>query len=90
MRVLIFSTTLILHISHSKKNSAICYHICTQVFLLSTRYSCQILMKLEFLQQIFEKYSNIKFRENPSIWSRVFPCGRTDRQADRHEERNSL
>jgi len=24
-------------------------------------YSCQILMKLEFSRQIFEKYSNIKF-----------------------------
>ena len=28
-------------------------------------------MKLEFSQQIFEKYSNIKFHENPSSWSRI-------------------
>jgi hypothetical protein len=27
---------------------------------------------------IFEKYSNIKFHENPSGGSRVVPCGRTD------------
>jgi len=27
----------------------------------STRYSCQILMKLEFYRQIFEKSSNVKF-----------------------------
>jgi len=25
------------------------------------RYSCQILMKLEFSKQIFEKFSNTKF-----------------------------
>jgi len=36
-------------------------------------------MKLEFPQQIFEKYSKIKFHENPSIRSRVIPCGRTER-----------
>jgi hypothetical protein len=41
-------------------------------------------MKLEFPRQIFEKYSNIKFQENPSDGSAV-PCGRTDR----HDERNS-
>ena len=39
-------------------------------------------MKLEFSQQIFEKYLNIKFHENPSSGSRVVPCGRTDRQTD--------
>ena len=35
-------------------------------------------MKLELFQQIFEKYSNIKFRENPSNGSRVVPHGQTD------------
>jgi hypothetical protein len=38
-------------------------------------------MKL-VLQRIFEKYSNIKFHENPSSGSRVLPCGPTDRQTD--------
>jgi hypothetical protein len=42
-------------------------------------YACQILIKLELLQQIFEKSSNIKFHENPSSGSRIVPCGRTDR-----------
>jgi len=41
-------------------------------------------MKLEFSLQIVEKYSRMKFHENPSIGSRVVPCrqtgGRTDRQ----------
>jgi hypothetical protein len=44
----------------------------------NTRYSRQILMKLEFSQQIFKKYSNIKFNENLSCGSRDFQCERTD------------
>ena len=35
-------------------------------------------MKCEFSGQIFEKYSNVKFRENPSSEGRVCPCGQTD------------
>ena len=38
---------------------------------------CRILMKLEIFRQIFEKYSNIKFSENPSGRRRVL-CGPTD------------
>ena len=45
-------------------------------------YTCEILTKLEFSGEFFEKYSNIKFHENPSSGRRVFPCGRTDRQTD--------
>jgi len=44
----------------------------------STRYSCQILMKLEIFRQVFEKYSNIKFHGKPSYGRRVVRC----RQAD--------
>jgi len=44
----------------------------------TSRYSCQILVKLEFYLQIFEKYTHIKFHENPSRWSQVVPFGRTD------------
>ena len=32
-----------------------------------------------FSRQIFQKYSNIKFHENPSSGSRVVPYGQTDR-----------
>jgi hypothetical protein len=39
-------------------------------------------MKLEFSRQIFEKYSNITFHENPSSGSRVAPCGQTDGRTD--------
>jgi len=43
-------------------------------------------MELEFSQNIFEKYSNIKFHGILSGGSRVVPFGQTDRQTDRHDE----
>ena len=52
------------------------------VFMYSTGYSCQILVKLEFSRQIFEKYTNTKFHENPSCGNRVVPRGRTDGRTD--------
>ena len=52
-------------------------------------YSGPIVMKLEFSRHIFEKSSNIKFQENPFSETRVIPCGRTDKQTDRHDEANS-
>ena len=47
-----------------------------------TVHSIQILMKLEFSRQIFEKYSTIKCHENPTSGSRDVPCRRTDGQPD--------
>jgi hypothetical protein len=38
-------------------------------------------MKLEFSRQIFEN-THTKFHENPSIGSRLVPCGRTRGQTD--------
>jgi len=35
-------------------------------------------MKLQFSGRVFEKYSKIKFSENPSSRSRAVPCGWTD------------
>jgi len=43
-------------------------------------------VKIEFSEQIFERYSNIKFHENPSSGSRVVPFERTDRR--RHDVAN--
>jgi hypothetical protein len=40
-------------------------------------------MKLEFPREIFEKSSNIRFHENPTSGSRVVPCGRTHKEANR-------
>ena len=54
-------------------------------FHVKYRYFRQILMELEFSRQTFEKYSNIKFRENLSSGSRDGPYGRTDR----HDEAQS-
>ena len=50
----------------------------------SIHYSCQILMNFEFSRNILEKFSKIKFHENPSSGSRVVPCrdGQTDGRAD--------
>ena len=44
----------------------------------SDRYSCRILIEIEFSRQIFAKRSNIKFHQNPSSGSRVVSCGQTD------------
>ena len=77
MCVLIFSTTFVWNISHFRKRWARYDHKCVLVFMWSTRFSCQILTES---RQIFEKYSCIKFHENPSSRSRVIPCGRTGGQ----------
>jgi hypothetical protein len=37
------------------------------VYMLSTSYSCQILIKLEFSRYIFEKFLKVKFYENSSV-----------------------
>jgi len=46
-------------------------------------------MKLEFSRHFVEKYSNIKFCQNPSSVSRVVTCGGTGRRTERHDEANS-
>jgi len=43
----------------------------------STRYSCHVLMNLEFSRQIVERHSNVKFRENSPSGSQVTPWGHT-------------
>jgi len=52
-------------------------HVAPLMFPLTynSRHSCHVLIKLQLLLQIFEKYSNVKFHENPSSGSRVVPCG---------------
>jgi hypothetical protein len=79
MSVFIFCTMCVWNISHSKKNWAR-WHKCSNVFMQSTYYFCQTLMKLESSWQIFEKSSNIKFHENPSSGCWVVSCKWTDEQ----------
>ena len=52
----------------------------------STGYSDQIVMKPEFSRQILEKFSNIKFHENPSNENRVVLCGWAGRSSDTNDE----
>jgi hypothetical protein len=59
------------------------------VLMLSTLYFGHNLMDIKFPLEIIERYYNTKFLENPSSGSRVVPCGRRDRQKDRHDEANS-
>jgi len=48
------------------------------------RYSCRVLMTLEFSQQGFEKYTNIKFIKIRPVEAQLFHTDRlTDRQTDR-------
>ena len=57
----------------------------------STRYSCQILTKLEFSRDIFENILNIRFYRNPSGGERADRRAniRTDRWTDGRNEANS-
>jgi hypothetical protein len=84
MCVLIFSTTFVWNISHSKKKSGRYYHKCTQMFMYSIHYSC-LTYETWIFWRIFKKYSNIKFRKkwDPSH-SRL-----VDGQRDRHHKANS-
>ena len=51
---------------HFKDNSARYYRKCKSVFMESTHYSCQVLMKLELPRQIFEK---LKYGvSSKSVW----------------------
>jgi hypothetical protein len=54
------------------------------VYLLSCTvpYFYRILIKIKFSGQIFDKYCNIKFHENPSGGSRLVPYGQTDGWTD--------
>jgi hypothetical protein len=70
------------NIYNSKKNSVKYCHKCTYVCMSSTLYSCHIVMKLEFSQQIFEKCSNIWFHENPSTGNPAIPYKQMDGRTD--------
>jgi hypothetical protein len=54
---------------------------------LHVRYACvRFLKKIEFPQQIFKKYSNIKFYGNHPLEAELFSA---DEQTGRHDKANS-
>ena len=57
--------------------------------MCSIRNYCHTLMTFEFYPEVFEKSSNVKFHESPSITSQAVPCGWTDGE-DRRDEANII
>jgi hypothetical protein len=76
--VLIFSMTLIWNISHSKKD----WVRYDQKLFVGLHVKCPLFLsdfnESWFGWQIFGKYCNMKFHENPSTGSPVVLCGWTD------------
>jgi hypothetical protein len=70
------------HFSFYEESEIFFFHRCTKILLSSTRYSCQILINLEFSRQIFQKYSNMKFHGSPSSVGRAVSCGKAYKQTD--------
>ena len=75
---------------YSKKNFARQYHTRTRIFIWNTHYSLQTLMKPDFSRQVFEKYSGIKFHENPSSGSRDVRYGHTHTHTHTHTDMTTL
>jgi len=46
-------------------------------------------MNIKFSRHCSEKYSNIKFHDNPSSGGRTVPCGQTKGRTGRHDEAKS-
>jgi hypothetical protein len=58
--VLNFTTTSVCNITHSNKKWARCDQRRIPVFKWSTSYYCQVLLKFQFYEQIFEKKKNTR------------------------------
>ena len=78
MCVLIFSTTFILNLSHSKKNGG-------RYNQKYTRYSCHILTNLNFLESFSKNIQIPNFMKIGPVVAELFPA---DRRTDRHDESN--
>ena len=82
----IFPHNFVRNVSDIKNKSARYYHKNTLVLKFSSLYSCQILIKLEFPQNILETSSDINFDKNPSSGSRAARCRQTDERTNGHDE----
>jgi len=81
MCILISSSDFVWHISHSKKNWARYNQKCLVVFIQCTRYSSQILMKLEFFSTVFRNILRCQILWKSVRWERSCSTridGRTD------------
>jgi hypothetical protein len=58
----------------------------SSVHNVKCRYYCQFLKKIKLFDRFSKKYPHVKFHENPSIDSRVVPCGRTNGQTCRSSQ----
>jgi hypothetical protein len=74
--VLIFSTTFVSNIFHSKKNRARCDQKCRLVFKYSTRYSFQILMKLKFYRHTSQNIQISNSTKNLPVGAELFHADR--------------
>jgi hypothetical protein len=73
-------------IFYSKKKSARHCHKCEHVFTSSGRYSCRILTKLIFSQQIFKQKPEYQILSKSFLWE---PSCSTYGQTDRQDKVNS-
>jgi hypothetical protein len=81
MCVLIFYTTLVRNIFHSKKKWARYDQKCMLVYMQSARYYCQILMIFEFSRQFFRKIHKYQISWKSVHWEpscSIQTDGRTD------------
>ena len=90
MCVFIFRTTFVRNVPHSKKNLARYYHNFTLVYMLSTRYSCEISMNLNiFMDRFFEKKIKYGISWKSVQWERSCSM-RAGRQADGRSDMKKL
>lgn len=82
--------TFVWNFSHSKQKSVRYYHKCANVFIKVPRYSYQTVTKVDFSEQIFEKYPNVKFNEIRPVVAQLFQSDeQMDGRTDSHDEATS-
>ena len=82
MCVLIFSTTFVCRVTHSKKNLEGCGQ---ETYIgLDVKYPLFLsdFNDTRIFSADFRKYSNIKFHEHSAVCSRDVPCGQKDGRTD--------